>query len=238
MCLSSPRCPRPYVTLAFWRKPNHDLVLLPFSSVISVSLQHWATISSKENRAGKRTFHTTKTGKLRDQPLRNGAQEKASSSEKAEDRHHTLHVLCVHHICKGDSSNTRKHGRANTILFTQRTLYQSFSLALSEASESHADILKDAAAKYPKELDSQNSLSPWSTRSLQWSSHLGCRRTAALLRRAGHKFQQDQQDPSIGWLQQAIDPHSELSSTCINPSSHAWKHSTTQYDRQEVLATG
>jgi hypothetical protein len=44
MCLSSPRCPKPYVTLAFWRKPNHDLVLSPFSLVISVSLQHWTTI--------------------------------------------------------------------------------------------------------------------------------------------------------------------------------------------------
>ncbi|CAM6012965.1 unnamed protein product [Sphagnum balticum] len=44
------------------------------------------------------------------------------------------------------------HGRANAILFTQRTLYQSFSLALSEASESHADILKNAADKYPKRI--------------------------------------------------------------------------------------
>jgi hypothetical protein len=61
-----------------------------------------------------------------------------------EDTTHFMFCVCI--------TNTRKHGRANAILFTQRTLYQSFSLALSEASESHADIPKDAAAMYPKRI--------------------------------------------------------------------------------------
>lgn len=76
MRLSSPRYPRPCVTLAFWRKPNHDLVLLPFSSVISVSLQHWATIQQEEKQSWKKDIPHNQNRKTE-----TSASEKWSSRE-------------------------------------------------------------------------------------------------------------------------------------------------------------
>ncbi len=67
-----------------------------------------------------------------------------------------------------------------------------------------------------KELDSQHSLSPWSTRSLQSPSSLGCRRTAALSRRAGHKFPVETGGPQCSYCKEDIDAGTTASQSYNN----------------------
>lgn len=210
MRLSSPRYPRPCVALAFWRKPNHDLALSPFSSVISVSLQHWATIQQEGKQSWKKHIPHNQNRKTE-----RSASEKWCSRESIiiwKSWRKTPHTSCS--VC---ASQTQESMGELTQSSSHKGLY-------IRAFHWHCQRLVNHMQIFPrmllqctqKELDSLNSLSPWSTRRLQSPSPLGCRGIAALSRRAGHKFSGETGGPQCSYCKEDIDAGTTASQSYNN----------------------